>query len=384
MAPVLFNLHACLFVECWTERVAGTAGVGVNVKYKHDRKLFRRYTCNADEARFTDLQFADDAALLATTRAGAEGALYMYIDVAADFGLSVNVSKTKLMVTGRKATADDRALILVGDDRIESVIEFPYLGSVIASPGRMLPDIDQRIAKASRAFGALRKSVFNSRDLRVETKSMVYQACVLSVLLYGSECWTPLRKDLKKLDSFHHRCICTILGISNQQQWAQHITSQSVRQQWRDSEAVAEKVSKRRLEWLGHLARMPDYRTPKISLFSWLPEPRSRGGPRKRWRHVIRADLKDRNISEEVWYNEAATSRAVWRATYRQACADTNYREQHQEHAAHQVQCLKCQRTFRRECDMKSLSERRKPVSEQRGAVQCPTCKRWFCSRGGL
>ena len=234
MAPVLFNLHACLFVERWTERVAGTAGVGVNVKYKHDRKLFRRYTCtcNADEARFTDLQFADDAALLATTRAGAEGALYMYIDVEADFGLSVNVSKTKLMVTGRKATADDRALILVGDDRIESVTEFPYLRSVIASPGRMLPDIDQRIAKASRAFGALRKSVFNSRDLRVETKRMVYLACVLSVLLYGSECWTPLRKDLKKLDSFNRRCICTILGISNQQQWAQHITSQSVRQQW--------------------------------------------------------------------------------------------------------------------------------------------------------
>ena len=232
MAPVLFNLYACLFVEHWTERVADTAGVGVNVKYKYDLKLFRRYTCNADEARFTDLQFADDAALLATTRAGAEGALYMYIDIAADFGLSVNVSKTKLMVTGRKATADDRVPIPVGDDRIESVNEFQYLGSVIASSGRMLPNIDQRIAKASRACGALHKSVFNSRDLRVETKCMVYQACVLSVLLYGSECWTPLRKDLKKLDSFNHRCIRTILGISNQQQWAQHITSQSVRQQW--------------------------------------------------------------------------------------------------------------------------------------------------------
>ena len=142
-----------------------------------------------------------------------------------------------LMVTGRKATANDRVPILVGDNRIESVTEFPYLGSVIALSGRLLPDIDQRIAKASRAFGALRKSVFNSRDLREETKSMVYQACVLSVLLYGSECWTPLRKDLKKFDSFHHRYILTILGITNQQQWAKHITSQSVRQQWGDSEA---------------------------------------------------------------------------------------------------------------------------------------------------
>lgn len=41
----------------------------------------------------------------------------------------------------------------VGDYQIECVTEFPYLGSVIASYGRMQPDIDQRIARASRAFG---------------------------------------------------------------------------------------------------------------------------------------------------------------------------------------------------------------------------------------
>ena len=56
------------------------------------------------------------------------------------------------MVTGRKATAEDRVPIPVGDYQIECVTEFPYLGSVIASSGRMQPDIDRRIAQASRAF----------------------------------------------------------------------------------------------------------------------------------------------------------------------------------------------------------------------------------------
>ena len=70
MASVLFNLYSCLFVERWVGKVAGTARVGETVKYKHDRKLFRRYTHNADKARFTDFQFADDAALLATSRRG--------------------------------------------------------------------------------------------------------------------------------------------------------------------------------------------------------------------------------------------------------------------------------------------------------------------------
>ena len=114
---------------------------------------------------------------------------------------------------------------------------------------------------------------------RVTTKCKVYQACVLSVLLYGSECWTPL----KKLDSFHNRCIRTIMGISNKQQWEQHITSVEIRRKWGDPETATLKVKKRRLEWLGHVARMPDHRIPKVCLFSWLPQRRPRGGLRLRW-----------------------------------------------------------------------------------------------------
>ena len=95
--------------------------------------------------------------------------------------------------------------------------EFPYFGSVIAVSGRMDTDVDNRIAKASRAFGTLRKAVFLVRDLSLFTKRMIYQACVMSVLLYGAECWIPLRRHIKKRNTFHHRCIRTILGIFNSQ-----------------------------------------------------------------------------------------------------------------------------------------------------------------------
>ena len=102
------------------------------------------------KTRFSELQFTEDTALLATTKAGAEKALRNYTEVVADFGLTVSIPNTKLIVTGRKPTAGDRA---VGSYQIECVTEFPYLGSVIASSGRMQPDIDQRISRASRAFG---------------------------------------------------------------------------------------------------------------------------------------------------------------------------------------------------------------------------------------
>lgn len=57
--------------------------------------------------------------------------------------------------------------------------------------------MERRIVQASRAFGALRKAIFLDKNLTREIKRMIYQACVLSVLLYGSECWILLRKHLE-------------------------------------------------------------------------------------------------------------------------------------------------------------------------------------------
>ena len=55
------------------------------------------------------------------------------------------------------------------------------------SNGRLHAEVDRRIANASKAFGALRKAVFDDENLSLSTKRKVYNACVISVLLYGSE-----------------------------------------------------------------------------------------------------------------------------------------------------------------------------------------------------
>ena len=51
------------------------------------------------------------------------------------------------------------------------------------------------------------------------------------------------------------------------------------------------------------------------------------------------------------------------------------------------VVCEMCSTKFRREGDKKRhkcVTERRKPVWEQHGAVQCERCHKWFRSRGGM
>lgn len=200
MAPSLFNLYACVVAERWLDRVGNVEGVGTHLLYKYDQKLFRRNTTGASSSTLYECEFADDVALLATTRAAAEEAIRTYASVASNFGMTVSIQKTKFMVVGSGIGDEDLKPIAIEGGEIENVKEFPYLGSLIAENGSIDAEVDKRIANASKAFGALRYAVFKDAHLSVYTKRKVYQACVLPVLMYGGECWTPLRKHLKRMN----------------------------------------------------------------------------------------------------------------------------------------------------------------------------------------
>ena len=60
---------------------------------------------------------------------------------------------------------------------------------------------------------------------------------------------TPLFIILDPPLSFHHRCVRTVLGITNQRQWEECISSTMVREQWRDVETIETKLVKRRLRY---------------------------------------------------------------------------------------------------------------------------------------
>ena len=141
---------------------------------------------------------------------------------------------------------------------------------------------------------------------------------------------------------------------------------------WGDKRPLAVRIRQRRLEWLGHVARMSPERIPKILLFGLLPSRCPHGGPRKRWKDCISADLKALN-AVEGWY-DLADSRPDWRRMYR--CFEP-------EPPTPNVHCQVCDRYFSRPSDEKRhkcLAERQKPVCNQAGACQCRLCQRWFRS----
>ena len=155
----------------------------------------------------------------------------MFCDVAKEFGLTVSLVKTKFLVAGVAVTLEDQADIIIDGSSVQCVSDFPYLGSLVTADTRTSHDTQRRIRLASQAFGALRP-VFTDHNLSMRTKRQLFSACILSILLYGSECWTPLSQDLKQLDQFHHRCLRAILAVSRQDQWDHRISNENLRQAW--------------------------------------------------------------------------------------------------------------------------------------------------------
>ena len=87
------------------------------------------------------------------------------------------------------------------------------------------------------------------RKVCVDTKVHVYRALVQSVLLYGSEMWTLLDSDIKKLEAFHLRCQRELLCVS----WRDHITIEAICKQTKLA-SVTELISRRRMSLFGHIA----------------------------------------------------------------------------------------------------------------------------------
>ena len=244
MAPVLFNLYLTLVVVRWRSVLRGIdPGIGVDVRFKIDGKLFlssaRRSVGVLDATLVSDVEYADDAAFVTHNREPSVLALSVFYNVAAEFGLTLNIPKTKFVVAGVGVSPDDLADIPLGDGVVQAVPSFVYLGSVVTPDCRSSDDITRRLSLVSRAFGSLRE-VFLDRNLSIHTKRLLYNACVMSILLYGSECWCPLRRDLQRLDGFYHHCIRVVLCVSRQKQWDEHLSNYQLRTQWGDAALVSE------------------------------------------------------------------------------------------------------------------------------------------------
>ena len=212
----------------------------------------------------------------------------------------------------------------------------------------------------------LSQRVWTNNHLSVRTKLQVYQACVISTLLYGSEAWTTYTRQEKKLNSFHLRCLRRILGIS----WQDKITNTEVLER-AQSTSMYSMLSQRHLRWLGHVHRMDSSRLPRAILYGELSTgSRPLGRPRLRFKDVCKRDMKQAGIDHNNW-EDAAKDRGVWRQM-----VETGSRRAEERH----ISLLKAKRQKRK---LREAAPCPPPVQDP-SPFACGNCQKDCHSRVGL
>ena len=179
-------------------------------------QLVRRQSRQKGPVVVTDLDFADDIALLSELISQAQDLLNRVESSAAHIGLVMNAKKTKVMAYNQT----DKVKIMTTDgSQLEVVQDFKYLGSWIDSTEA---DIKTHKAAAWKACNKLTK-IWKS-DLSRELKVSLLGSTVESVLLYGCETWTMTEQLSKQLDGCYTRMLRTALGIH----WSQFLTNEQL------------------------------------------------------------------------------------------------------------------------------------------------------------
>jgi hypothetical protein len=114
------------------------------------------------------------------------------------------------------------------------------------------------------------------------------------MLLYGSESWTLYPHQERRLNAFHMRNLCRLLGIT----WIDWVTNTSVLAQAGMPTFFAI-LSHRRLRWLGHVCRMEDRCIPKDFLYCELASgSHPTGRPSLRFKDMCKRNMKTCKIQQ--------------------------------------------------------------------------------------
>ena len=204
-------------------------------------------------------------------------------------------------IDGRPATQ-----VEVDGTQLEVVDSFCYLGDMLSAGGGCERAI---VTRCCTAWGKFRKllPILTSKHLSLVARGKVFNACVRSAMLHGSETWAPSAPDLQRLrrnDRAMVRWICGIKVHDDVHSDALHARL--------GIQEVTEALRTRRLRWYGHVTRSSSCTNTVMGLN--IPGLKGRGRPRKTWLDCVRADKRTCSLDDVDPLN-----RLAWRSGVRKS-----------------------------------------------------------------
>jgi len=147
---------------------------------------------------------------------------------------------------------------MLGNEQLENVYSFVYLGSDIAADGDPIIPVKHRTDVAWGRFGEYRTLLTNTK-LNVSCRIRLFAALVGSTMLHGSSAWMTINQVKKKINGVNSKMLS-------------QITKRSIHDEAKTPTFnIVKSMMQRRWSYLGHILRMDDSRMVRRFLTELSP-----------------------------------------------------------------------------------------------------------------
>ena len=183
---------------------------------------------------------------------------------------------------------------------LERVSKFCYLGEMLGEEGGAELAVTNRVSKGWGKFNML-APLLGNKGVSGIVKARLYEACVRSCMLYGSETWALTKENQRKLERTENMMIRKMCG------GGEGVPVEKIRQEMGIMNII-DVVRLRRLRWFGHVRRREESSWLRRCMDMEIESRNPKGRPKRIWRQVVRDDLRLMGVEEDE-----AEDRDCWR-----------------------------------------------------------------------
>jgi len=189
LSPLLFNLFINDISECFDPT-------------KCDPAVLTSKSLNC-------LSWADDLALISSSKQGLQHCIDCLENYCKKWKLSVNVSKTKVVVFGKGSSKNNKDQFHIYGKNIEITDSYTYLGIPFTFSGKFKTARKYLKTKAMRALFKLKALLFSNKDISINLGKNLFDKFVKPIFMYCSEitCFDRFSKSIRIIVS-HTNNIC--------------------------------------------------------------------------------------------------------------------------------------------------------------------------------
>ena len=164
------------------------------------------YLSDQERDCLTNLRFADDVMLCATSKEQIRNIMCEFKDATEKVGLRIHPDKTKILSNQSTINSNTKRCIKIGEMSIEILAKnesVKYLGQRISFHQQETLEIKCRIRAAWTTFHKYRQEL-TSKKYILKLRLRLFDATVSPTLCYAARTWTPSREHEKPQDATTH------------------------------------------------------------------------------------------------------------------------------------------------------------------------------------